>query len=154
MSDSSEEHFLATSLKASAANHCLCFSNATLITLSACIKLFNSVSAQKCILSSDQKGWVSITINQNTTHELYFHQLGVDTANPMANDTIYQIQQQLNVLKKTTQECGLEIEKTRQMQEHHSINFYKHHQISGETCSKIFSAHFHYSPFSKCCLAC
>ena len=56
MSDSSEEHFLATSLKASAANHCLCFSNATLITLSACIKLFNSVSAQKCILSSDQKG--------------------------------------------------------------------------------------------------
>ena len=78
----------------------------------------------------------------------------MDTANPMANDTIYQIQQQLNVLKKTTQECGLEIEKTRQMQEHHSINFYKHHQISGETCSKIFSAHFHYSPFSKCCLAC
>ena len=49
----------------------------------------------------------------------------------MANDTIYQIQQQLNVLKKSTQECGIEIEKTRQMQEHHSINFYKHHQISG-----------------------
>ena len=49
----------------------------------------------------------------------------------MANDTIYQIQQQLNMLKKSTQECGVEIEKTRQMQEHHSINFYKHHQISG-----------------------
>ena len=42
-----------------------------------------------------------------------------------------QIQQQLNMLKKSTQECGVEIEKTRQMQEHHSINFYKHHQISG-----------------------
>ena len=35
------------------------------------------------------------------------------------------------MLKKSTQECGVEIEKTRQMQEHHSINFYKHHQISG-----------------------
>ena len=42
-----------------------------------------------------------------------------------------QIQQQLNMLKKSTQECSVEIEKTRQMQEHHSINFYKHHQISG-----------------------
>ena len=59
-------------------------------------------------------------------------QLGVDATSAMANDTIYQIQQQLNVLKKSTQECGIEIEKTRQMQEHHSINFYKHHQISGE----------------------
>ena len=58
-------------------------------------------------------------------------QLGVDASSAMANDTIYQIQQQLNVLKKSTQECGIEIEKTRQMQEHHSINFYKHHQISG-----------------------
>ena len=30
------------------------------------------------------------------------------------------------------QDCGVEIEKTRQLQEHHSINFYKHHQISGK----------------------
>ena len=59
-------------------------------------------------------------------------QLGVDASSAMANDTIYQIQQQLNILKKSTQECGIEIEKTRQMQEHHSINFYKHHQISGK----------------------
>ena len=65
-------------------------------------------------------------------------QLGVDATSAMANDTIYQIQQQLNVLKKSTQECGIEIEKTRQMQEHHSINFYKHHQISGERGSGKF----------------
>jgi hypothetical protein len=32
----------------------------------------------------------------------------------------------------TGQDCGVEIEKTRQLQEHHSINFYKHHQISGK----------------------
>ena len=62
----------------------------------------------------------------------FYFQLGVDASSAMANDTIYQIQQQLNNLKKSTQECGIEIEKTRQMQEHHSINFYKHHQISGE----------------------
>ena len=64
----------------------------------------------------------------------------------MANDTIYQIQQQLNVLKKSTQECGVEIEKTRQMQEHHSINFYKHHQISGiyvcSTIHELLEQHF------------
>ena len=47
------------------------------------------------------------------------------------SDAAYQIQQQLNTLKKSTQDSGLELEKTRQMQEHHSINFYKHHQISG-----------------------
>ena len=76
-------------------------------------------------------------------HEEYIStfQLGVDASSAMANDTIYQIQQQLNVLKKSTQECGVEIEKTRQMQEHHSINFYKHHQISGiyvcSICSMI-----------------
>ena len=64
-------------------------------------------------------------------------QLGVDASSAMANDTIYQIQQQLNILKKSTQECGIEIEKTRQMQEHHSINFYKHHQISGKKSYSI-----------------
>ena len=42
------------------------------------------------------------------------------------------------MLKKSTQECGVEIEKTRQMQEHHSINFYKHHQISGGLFSPLF----------------
>ena len=48
------------------------------------------------------------------------------------SDAAYHIQQQLNELKKSTQECGLEIERTRQMQETHSLNFYKHHQISGK----------------------
>ena len=62
----------------------------------------------------------------------------MDASSAMANDTIYQIQQQLNVLKKSTQECGIEIEKTRQMQEHHSINFYKHHQISGNYGCSMF----------------
>ena len=69
----------------------------------------------------------------------FYFQLGVDASSAMANDTIYQIQQQLNNLKKSTQECGIEIEKTRQMQEHHSINFYKHHQISGENWHPIIS---------------
>ena len=66
----------------------------------------------------------------------------MDASSAMANDTIYQIQQQLNNLKKSTQECGIEIEKTRQMQEHHSINFYKHHQISGENSHQIIIASF------------
>ena len=48
------------------------------------------------------------------------------------SEAAYHIQQQLNELKKSTQECGLEIERTRQMQETHSLNFYKHHQITGE----------------------
>ena len=48
------------------------------------------------------------------------------------SDAAYQIHEQLSDLKKATTECGLEIEKTRQLQENHSINFYKHHQISGE----------------------
>ena len=65
----------------------------------------------------------------------------MDASSAMANDTIYQIQQQLNILKKSTQECGIEIEKTRQMQEHHSINFYKHHQISGiRTYIKLYKS--------------
>jgi len=29
------------------------------------------------------------------------------------------------------EDCGIEIERTRQLQEHHSINFYKHNQLSG-----------------------
>ena len=44
----------------------------------------------------------------------------------------FQIQEQLNTLKRSTESCGLEIEKTRQLQENHSINYYKHHQISGK----------------------
>ena len=43
----------------------------------------------------------------------------------------FQIQEQLRALKKSTQDCGVEVERTRQLQETHSINFYKHHQISG-----------------------
>ena len=35
-------------------------------------------------------------------------------------------------MKKSTQDCGAEVERTRQLQETHSINFYKHHQISGK----------------------
>lgn len=50
----------------------------------------------------------------------------------ISTDTMYQIQHQLNALKKSTQNSGISIEKTRQDQEHHSINFYKHHQISGK----------------------
>ena len=34
----------------------------------------------------------------------FLFQLGVDASSAMANDTIYQIQQQLNILKKSTQE--------------------------------------------------
>ena len=49
------------------------------------------------------------------------------------SDSAYQIQQELTALKRTTQNCGLEMEKTRQLQEQHSINFYKHHQLSGKT---------------------
>ena len=49
----------------------------------------------------------------------------------------FQIQEQLRALKKSTQDCGVEVERTRQLQETHSINFYKHHQISGSK-SKIF----------------
>ena len=46
--------------------------------------------------------------------------------------THLQIQEQLRALKKSTQDCGVEVERTRQLQETHSINFYKHHQISGK----------------------
>jgi hypothetical protein len=59
--------------------------------------------------------------------------------------SLLQIQQQLNILKKSTQECGVEIEKTRQMQEHHSINFYKHHQISGKEIEKTRQMQAHNS---------
>jgi len=82
------------------------------------------------------------TVQQCLSSEMHLVQraegLGVDASSAMANDTIYQIQQQLNILKKSTQECGIEIEKTRQMQEHHSINFYKHHQISVQLDSGQF----------------
>ena len=46
---------------------------------------------------------------------------------------MFQIQEQLRALKKSTQDCGVEVERTRQLQETHSINFYKHHQISGKS---------------------
>jgi hypothetical protein len=59
--------------------------------------------------------------------------------------SLLQIQQQLNILKKSTQECGVEIEKTRQMQEHHSINFYKHHQISGKKIENTRQMQKHHS---------
>jgi len=82
------------------------------------------------------------TVQQCLNSEMHLVQrsegVGVDPSTAMANDTIYQIQQQLNMLKKSTQECGVEIEKTRQMQEHHSINFYKHHQISVQLDSGQF----------------
>ena len=58
------------------------------------------------------------------------------SAHCSTSDVAVQIQQQLNALKKSTQDCGLEIEKTRQLQEHHSINFYKHHQLSGNSVEK------------------
>jgi len=80
------------------------------------------------------------TVQQCLNSEMHLVQrsegLAVDPSAAMANDTIYQ---QLNMLKKSTQECSVEIEKTRQMQEHHSINFYKHHQISVQLDSGQFS---------------
>ena len=48
----------------------------------------------------------------------------------VATEVVYQIEQQLNALKNKTQECGQRIEATRQDQEKHSIQFYRHHQIS------------------------
>ncbi|XP_023331191.1 signal transducer and activator of transcription 5B [Eurytemora carolleeae] len=84
-------------------------------------------------------------VQQCLTSEMHLVQraegIGVDPSLAMANDTVYQIQQQLNLLKKSTQECGVEIEKTRQMQEHHSINFYKHHQISVQLDNGQFQEH-------------
>ncbi len=47
------------------------------------------------------------------------------------SDAAFQIQEKLASLKKLTQECGLEIEKTMQMQQNHSLNYYKHQQMSG-----------------------
>jgi len=81
-------------------------------------------------------------VQQCLTSEMHLVQraegIGVEPGAAMANDTI---QQQLNLLKKSTQECGVEIEKTRQMQEHHSINFYKHHQISVQLDNGQFQEH-------------
>ncbi|CAB4065819.1 STAT5B [Lepeophtheirus salmonis] len=54
------------------------------------------------------------------------------------NEAMYQVQHQLNTLKKLTQDTGIEIEKIRQMQEHHSINYYKHHQLSVQLDSGRF----------------
>ena len=71
------------------------------------------------------------TIYQVIRSELYFQFVFIICFFSIVYRCLKQIQQQLNMLKKSTQECGVEIEKTRQMQEHHSINFYKHHQISG-----------------------
>ena len=35
-------------------------------------------------------------------------------------------------IEKSTQDCSAEVERTQQLQETHSISFYKHQQISGK----------------------
>ena len=75
------------------------------------------------------------------------------------SEAAYHIQQQLNDHKKSTQECGLEIERTRQMQDTHSLNFYRHHQMSGELscvmmwgiCDRPFDARKHNGCLSRPC---
>eukprot|EP00095_Tigriopus_kingsejongensis_P006372 maker-scaffold42_size484952-snap-gene-3.26 protein:Tk06372 transcript:maker-scaffold42_size484952-snap-gene-3.26-mRNA-1 annotation:"signal transducer and activator of transcription 5b" len=55
------------------------------------------------------------------------------------SENAYRIQQQLIALKKSTDECTAETNKTAQIQENHNLNFYKHHQSSVQLESGQFS---------------
>ncbi|XP_059091209.1 signal transducer and activator of transcription 5B-like isoform X2 [Tigriopus californicus] len=46
------------------------------------------------------------------------------------SEAAYRIQQQLVALKKSTDECSAETNKTAHIQETHSLNYYKHHQMT------------------------
>ena len=49
----------------------------------------------------------------------------------VATEIMMEIDRHLGQLKAKTQDCDGNITKTRQDQESHSINYYKHHQLSG-----------------------
>ena len=54
----------------------------------------------------------------------------------VATEFMLEIDRQLNHLKSKTQECEANIAKTRQDQESHSINYYRHQQLSGNPENK------------------
>ena len=55
----------------------------------------------------------------------------------VATEIMMEIDRHLGQLKAKTQDCDGNITKTRQDQESHSINYYKHHQLSGPFQLKI-----------------
>ena len=58
--------------------------------------------------------------------------MGAAAAAALTSENAYQIEQQLSMLRKGSEDSRAEIDKTKQAQELHSINFYKHHQLSGK----------------------
>jgi hypothetical protein len=52
------------------------------------------------------------------------------------SDNAYHIQQELNTRRKSTHESHAELEKTRHLQENHSLNYCKHHNISGKVLNR------------------